>query len=84
MIGFKKLLQIYLKKNFFKDDDDEEGGEAYDLSKMSRENGEEDGDDQVKVHEIKFDEFGIMDDGLDDTTHQKLNSAEPEGTQIYF
>ena len=51
---------------------------------MSRENGEEDGDDQVKVHEIKFDEFGIMDDGLDDTTHQKLNSAEPEGTQIYF
>jgi len=63
------------------DDDDEEGGEAYDLSKMSRENGEEDGDDQVKVHEIKFDEFGIMDDGLDDTTHQKLNSAEPEGAE---
>jgi len=48
---------------------------------MSRENGEEDGDDQVKVHEIKFDEFGIMDDGLDDTTHQKLNSAEPEGAE---
>ena len=82
MIDFKKLLQIYFSKFvfFFKDDDDDEGGEAYDLSKMSRENGEEDGDDQVKVHEIKFDEFGIMDDGLDDTTHQKLNSAEPEGT----
>ena len=81
MIDFKKSLQIYFSKFvFFKDDDDDEGGEAYDLSKMSRENGEEDGDDQVKVHEIKFDEFGIMDDGLDDTTHQKLNSAEPEGT----
>jgi len=58
------------------DDDDEEDGEAYDLSKMSRENGEEDTDEPVKVHEIKFDEFGIMEDGLDDSTHQKLNPTE--------
>ena len=47
---------------------------------MSRENGEEDDDiPGVKVHEIRFDEFGIMEDGLDDSTHQKLNSVEPEG-----
>ena len=43
---------------------------------MSRENGEEETDEPVKVHEIKFDEFGIMEDGLDDSTHQKLNPTE--------
>ena len=49
--------------------DDEEGGEAFDLGKMVREVEEDDG---VKVHEIKFDEFGIMDDGLDDSTVKQL------------
>jgi len=36
----------------------------------NREN--EDEDDNVKVHEIKFDEYGIMDDGLDDSTEKQL------------
>ena len=57
-------------------DDDEDGGEAYDLAKMSKENGEEEEADPVKVHEIKFDEFGIMDDGLDDATADQLKGAE--------
>ena len=69
---------------FFKDDDDEEDGEAYDLSKMSRENGEEETDEPVKVHEIKFDEFGIMEDGLDDSTHQKLNPTEGMYSKSFY
>ena len=51
--------------------DDEEGGEAFDMSKMDRDAEE---DDQVKVHEIKFDEYGIMDDGLDDSTEKQLEA----------
>merc|ERR1711994_466803 len=47
------------------EDDDEEGGEAYDLAKMSKDNDEESEEAPVNVHEIKFDESGIMDDGLD-------------------
>ena len=62
-------------------DDDEDGGEAYDLSKMSKENGEEEEVDPVKVHEIKFDEFGIMDDGLDDATADQLKGAEGKNVE---
>ena len=51
--------------------DDEEGGEAFDMSKMDRDVEE---DDNVKVHEIKFDEYGIMDDGLDDSTEKQLEA----------
>ena len=54
-------------------DDDDEGGEAFDLSKMDREG--EDDMAGVKVHEIKFDEYGIMDDGVDDSTADKLKAA---------
>lgn len=62
------------------EDDDEEGGEAYDLAKMSKENDDENGEeDNVKVHEIKFDEFGIMDDGLDDNTADLLKTDGAEG-----
>jgi len=32
----------------------------------------------VKVHEIKFDEYGIMDDGLDDSTETQLARAKAE------
>jgi hypothetical protein len=49
--------------------DDDEGGEAFDLTKMTRDDEEDDG---VKVHEIKFDEYGIMDDGLDESTAAQL------------
>jgi len=53
------------------EDDDE--GEEFDFSGMEKEEGDE--DVGVKVHEIKFDEFGIMDDGLDDSTATQLAAA---------
>jgi len=56
------------------EDDDEEGGEAYDLATMSKDNEENLEEDQVKVHEIKFDEFGIMDDGLEESTADQLKN----------
>ena len=40
-------------------------------------------EDNVKVHEIKFDEFGIMDDGLDDSTASQLAKLKG-GKQEYF
>jgi len=59
------------------------------LSGEGTENDEEGGDFEyereeedvgVKIHEIKFDEYGIMDDGLDDSTDTQLarNKAERE------
>ena len=54
--------------------DDEDGGEAYDLAKMSRETNSEEPEDEVKVHEIKFDEYGIMDDGLEESTNDQLKN----------
>lgn len=62
-------------------EEDDEEGEAFDLSKMEREDGENESDG-VKVHEIKFDEYGIMDDGLDDSTAvqlAKLKGSEGAG-----
>jgi len=53
-------------------EDDEEGGE-FDLG--MRDN---DDDPAVKVHEIKFDAYGIMDDGLDDSTDVQLARAAAE------
>jgi len=50
-------------------EDDEEGGD-FDLNIR-----EQDLDDGVKVHEIKFDQYGIMDDGLDDSTETQLARA---------
>jgi len=54
------------------DDDDE--GEDFDLTREHE-------DDGVKVHEIKFDAYGIMDDGLDDATDVQLarEAAETGG-----
>ena len=34
--------------------------------------------ENVHVHEIKFDEFGIMDDGLDDSTAKQLEDRKKE------
>merc|ERR1711983_591508 len=45
--------------------DDE--GEDFDLTREVDEN-----EVHVKVHEIKFDAYGIMDDGLDDSTEAQL------------
>merc|ERR1712029_641264 len=54
-------------------DDDDEGGEAFDMK--LREN--EDGDDESgPVHEIKFDEFGIMTDKFDDSTADLLKKKK--------
>merc|ERR1711910_80054 len=41
---------------------EEDDGEDFDLTR------EQDDDDGTKVHEIKFDEYGIMDDGVDEST----------------
>lgn len=60
------------------------------LSKYENEDGEDDGEDfdltreqeedmGVKVHEIKFDAYGIMDDGLDDSTDAQLKAQGAEG-----
>ena len=52
----------------------------------NREEAEE--DDGVKIHEIKFDEYGIMDDGVDESTDSqlaKLNAAKAgKGCGHYF
>jgi hypothetical protein len=43
------------------------------LSKLDKEESEE---APVKVHEIKFDEYGIMDDGLEATTNEQLKNLK--------
>jgi len=53
-------------------DDDDEAAD-FDLNMR-----EHDDDMGVKVHEIKFDEYGIMDDGLDDSTETQLARARNE------
>lgn len=50
--------------------DDDEG--EFDLEREAEE------DDGVKVHEIKFDAYGIMDDGVDDSTEVQLARAKAE------
>jgi len=54
-------------------DDGEDKGEAFDLSKLDKEESEE---APGKVHEIKFDEYGIMDDGLEATTNEQLKNLK--------
>jgi len=56
-------------------DDGEDKGEAFDLSKLDKEDSDE---APVKVHEIKFDEYGIMDDGLEATTNEQLKNLKGE------
>jgi hypothetical protein len=41
-------------------------------------------DDNVKVHEIKFDEYGIMDDGLDDSTEKQLADYKAKQSRNFF
>jgi len=49
------------------EDDDDEEGCAVDMT--ARESEEDDG---TKVHDIKFDAYGIMDDGVDESTESQL------------
>jgi len=51
---------------------EEDDGEDFDLTREAEE------DDGVKVHEIKFDAYGIMDDGLDESTDVQLARARGE------
>jgi len=62
-------------------DDDDEGGEAFDM-KLREKDGDE--DDGAPVHEIKFDEFGIMEDKFDVSTAEQLKKTAtntPNGTK---
>merc|ERR1711981_1527857 len=43
--------------------------------------GEEEEDDGTKVHDIKFDAYGIMDDGVDETTDQQLAKLKTDAVQ---
>jgi len=58
------------------DDDDEDGGEAFDMKLREKDEGDDDG---VQVHEIKFDEFGIMEDKFDEATTDQLKSMTNGG-----
>jgi len=51
--------------------EDDDDGEDFDLTRQEE-------DDGTKVHEIKFDEYGIMDDGVDETTDVQLARARGE------
>ena len=72
LLCFDKIFQWF---NFFlfQNDDGEDKGEAFDLSKLDKEESEE---APGKVHEIKFDEYGIMDDGLEATTNEQLKNLK--------
>merc|ERR1712181_70785 len=51
---------------------EEDDGEDFDLTREQEE------DDGTKVHEVKFDEYGIMDDGVDESTAVQLARARGE------
>ena len=51
---------------------------------MSRDNDEESEEAPVKVHEIKFDEYGIMDDGLDASTNEQLKTLQGEDSYTIY
>merc|ERR1711963_64759 len=59
--------------NIAKEDDDDDEGYAVDMNLREKED-----EDDTKVHEIKFDEYGIMDDGIDETTNVQLARARGE------
>ena len=43
---------------------------------MTKREAEE--DDGTKVHDIKFDAYGIMEDGVDESTDQQLAKLKPD------
>merc|ERR1711936_294321 len=62
------LMDPSMLERHVEEADDDEG--EFDLNMR-----EEEADDGVKVHEIKFDEYGIMDDGVDESTAVQLARA---------
>jgi len=65
------LMDPSMLERHVEEADDDEG--EFDLNMR-----EEEADDGVKVHEIKFDEYGIMDDGVDESTAVQLARAVAE------
>jgi len=65
------LMDPSMMERHVEEADDDEG--EFDLGTR-----EGDVDDGVKVHEIKFDAYGIMDDGVDDSTDVQLAKAAAE------
>ena len=45
---------------------------------------EKEDEDGTKVHDIKFDEYGIMDDGIDETTNEQLAKLNTNQGISYF
>ena len=73
------LIFLILNCDYVWQDEDEEG-DAVDMTQ--REAEEEDG---TKVHDIKFDEYGIMDDGVDESTDIQLAKLKSDaGNVTYF
>ena len=72
LLCFEEIFQKF-KFFLFQNDEGEDKGEAFDLSKLDKEDSDE---APVKVHEIKFDEYGIMDDGLEATTNEQLKNLK--------
>lgn len=73
-ISGREMFMFDPKMIAMEDDDDADGAD-FDLANMEKEEEEDDG---VKVHEIKFDEYGIMDDGVDDSTATQLKKLKDE------
>jgi len=65
------MMDPSMMERHVEDADDDEG--EFDLGTR-----EGDVDDGVKVHEIKFDAYGIMEDGVDDSTDVQLAKAAAE------
>ena len=66
------MCSRWSKKN--EDADFPEEGDAVDMTQREAEE-----DDGGKVHEIKFDEYGIMDDGVDESTEEQLAKLKSAG-----
>merc|ERR1711981_304516 len=60
--------------NMMREEEDDEEGDAVDMTQREAEE-----DDGAKVHEIKFDEYGIMDDGVDESTEEQLAKLKSAG-----
>merc|ERR1719355_505281 len=60
--------------NMMREEEEDEEGDAVDMTQREAEE-----DDGGKVHEIKFDAYGIMDDGVDESTEEQLAKLKSAG-----
>ena len=68
------LRQVWYVMTHFAIQEEDEEGDAVDMTQREAEE-----DDGGKVHEIKFDEYGIMDDGVDESTEEQLAKLKSAG-----